>query len=522
MENKTIKNKFKISWGNDFLSRYYGISTSQEKLIKEMTLRVHGNVDKVLVRKLEKLIEKNPNVPQLKNFLSVASFKLGSYKRANEINDWMLQEHPNYLTAKINAANHFFHIGEPDKALSYLGENLDLKELYPERDEFHFTEVLSYYQATVMYAIAKGDESLARNRFDFLKSFDEENPRLEDLEIELDRLKWRKKSESYDTQAEVFGDIIGVEPEMTDVEEAPKFHHEEILQLYSIGFKDSEVVLNELLGLPRETLIQDLELVLEDAVIRYCYFLGHEWSVKTHSFLMHAIFLLMEVRSEESLPKLLDVLSYNEEFIEFYVGEFVKDSLCFVIYQIGKNQIHLLEEFLLKPEVYTYVKTSVSEVLVQVGTNFPTRKQEIVNVFEKVYTAYINANEGDFFIDTDFLELSIEDVANHNLIELLPVIEKLYQKEYIYIEMEDNFKAFQESIMSVDKGIMINLMSLSEIYNNTYFEEESENNLGMPNFQAVTPSKTKIIQMPISSVKVNRNDPCTCGSGKKYKKCCGS
>ncbi|WP_027182820.1 YchJ family protein [Desulfovibrio inopinatus] len=26
---------------------------------------------------------------------------------------------------------------------------------------------------------------------------------------------------------------------------------------------------------------------------------------------------------------------------------------------------------------------------------------------------------------------------------------------------------------------------------------------------------------PVSSVKVGRNDPCPCGSGKKYKKCCG-
>nr|WP_245203734.1 SEC-C metal-binding domain-containing protein [Ammoniphilus resinae] len=25
-----------------------------------------------------------------------------------------------------------------------------------------------------------------------------------------------------------------------------------------------------------------------------------------------------------------------------------------------------------------------------------------------------------------------------------------------------------------------------------------------------------------SKPKVGRNDPCTCGSGKKYKKCCGA
>ena len=26
---------------------------------------------------------------------------------------------------------------------------------------------------------------------------------------------------------------------------------------------------------------------------------------------------------------------------------------------------------------------------------------------------------------------------------------------------------------------------------------------------------------PVASVKVGRNEPCTCGSGQKYKKCCG-
>ena len=29
-------------------------------------------------------------------------------------------------------------------------------------------------------------------------------------------------------------------------------------------------------------------------------------------------------------------------------------------------------------------------------------------------------------------------------------------------------------------------------------------------------------QRPLVSAKVGRNDPCSCGSGKKYKKCCGN
>jgi len=32
----------------------------------------------------------------------------------------------------------------------------------------------------------------------------------------------------------------------------------------------------------------------------------------------------------------------------------------------------------------------------------------------------------------------------------------------------------------------------------------------------------KVVEMPTRRAKVGRNDHCPCGSGKKYKKCCGS
>lgn len=30
-----------------------------------------------------------------------------------------------------------------------------------------------------------------------------------------------------------------------------------------------------------------------------------------------------------------------------------------------------------------------------------------------------------------------------------------------------------------------------------------------------------VVNIPIKMIKIGRNDPCPCGSGKKYKKCCG-
>jgi len=35
------------------------------------------------------------------------------------------------------------------------------------------------------------------------------------------------------------------------------------------------------------------------------------------------------------------------------------------------------------------------------------------------------------------------------------------------------------------------------------------------------PKKAPAVNTPVKVIKVGRNDPCPCGSGKKYKKCCG-
>lgn len=39
--------------------------------------------------------------------------------------------------------------------------------------------------------------------------------------------------------------------------------------------------------------------------------------------------------------------------------------------------------------------------------------------------------------------------------------------------------------------------------------------------QALMGAKQLASRTPVTSTKVGRNDPCPCGSGKKYKKCCG-
>lgn len=70
-------------------------------------------------------------------------------------------------------------------------------------------------------------------------------------------------------------------------------------------------------------------------------------------------------------------------------------------------------------------------------------------------------------------------------------------------------------------------MIIENILNDTWW---NENSIGLNNSQKqeliycervllkelIKKSKT------IISIKIGRNDPCSCGSGKKFKKCCGN
>jgi preprotein translocase subunit SecA len=50
--------------------------------------------------------------------------------------------------------------------------------------------------------------------------------------------------------------------------------------------------------------------------------------------------------------------------------------------------------------------------------------------------------------------------------------------------------------------------------------KEGQENKINPNFGGGEKENKKVKVSDIS--KIGRNDPCPCGSGKKYKKCCGA
>ncbi|MBF0226475.1 MAG: preprotein translocase subunit SecA [Desulfobacterales bacterium] len=96
------------------------------------------------------------------------------------------------------------------------------------------------------------------------------------------------------------------------------------------------------------------------------------------------------------------------------------------------------------------------------------------------------------------------------------------QQNPLLVYKKEGFMMFQDMIFRIKKEIVnilfkIKIRTDSEI---SSLRKESNNDKLVFSHGDAPPPKKKPVQR--STQKIGRNEPCTCGSGKKYKKCCGA
>ena len=503
----------------------------QESLFPEI---FEGKGSKKTSDTIIKLIEKYPDNPQLKNYLSIAYKNNGNYKKAVEVNHWIEAEHPNYLFGKLNRAAEYYEKGDYEKMPEVLGELMEIKGLYPERDLFHLAEVTGFYKIAILYFIAIDDLEAAISRFEIMIEIAPDHPDTEFAELEIMNASMEKGFAGWDEDEKK---KIHVTPASNtlplQITEPPVFTNELIKQLYEYGLYIKPELLNKILALPRESLIADLELVLNDLLCRYEFFSEeiekNGWEEEEMNFSLHAFMLLAELRAEESLPKILEVLRQDEGFFDFWFGDHTTGTIWESLYYLGNQQLDVLKKFVQEPGVNTYAKTAVSRAITQIAYHQPERNEEIGQWYGEVLDFFVNSLPGDNVIDSDTIGLLICDVADLKYKTLLPQIKKLYEKEYVSLAVTGEYEEIEEDIAKPNKySQKEDILNIVDRYKNItnnwagYTEEDDEFDeddvFGDDDFDDY---EDLPLSEPIrTEPKVGRNEPCPCGSGKKYKKCC--
>lgn len=311
----------------------------------------------------------------------------------------------------------------------------------------------------------------------------------------------------------------------------PVFINPLIQELYKHDLRIDHNLVREILALPRETLIEDLHRVLYDSFERFHYFSEKiEWQNETHEFPLHALFLITELRDEQSLHVILDLLRQGEEYLEFWFNDYLTEEFWETIFWLGMNNLDELVSFMQEPGIYSYAKTEIAVAVSQIALYYPERRNEVISWFRSLFLYFLANQENEDLINVEMIGLLVCSVMDFHGSELREEIIAIYEnglawpgtagklstvlKELEMIPFPDDYKREMYSIFSRYDDIL----NTWTAYNNkedgeVKEEEEPDEPYSLPNIQFPSPS----IKL---NPKIGRNDPCPCGSGKKFKKCC--
>ena len=170
--------EYKITGDENFIRKLFPVPYELDVQLENLyLLALKGK--KSGIKKLTGFILKYPKVPALKNYLSVLYNNLNLPDKSYEVNHWTVAEHPDYLFGKLNLAAEYFFKEEYDRMPEVLGESMELKQLYPQRDTFHISEVVGFFKISILYFSAIGDLEQAEIRLDILKEIAPDSAELE-------------------------------------------------------------------------------------------------------------------------------------------------------------------------------------------------------------------------------------------------------------------------------------------------------------------------------------------------------
>jgi len=544
---------FKITDDTYYFDEKYGLT----KEIKDQLNAVYAEAfkgKKHTISHLERLCIKYPTIPYFKNLLGI-TFQAAGYKmKAEEIFKWTFKSHPEFLFARLNMAIIYLENGQVKKVPHLLGKSLNLGDLYPQRDEFHENEVLSYLQVAISYFLAIDDIQSAQKRMEMMDEIDPGAPLTYDASQEIMTYNMNSNIARFaaDEAKKIIVSDRGYRTETQTIQN-PQFTHPEVEQLYQFGFDIPEDIILELLELPNESLVRDLEMVIGDAINRYEFFKDEVnnsgWNDSEYTFSLHAVCLLAEIDSKKSLDTILELLRQGEEFLDFWYSYDLEIFLKYPIAKLALNNTEALEEFVKEPSNCAAARNIPVSALDIISSIDPDRRDQVSDIFKDLLQFHLDRPDDKRVIDSEFLSYLVWSCIDIGEEKLLPFIKSLFERDLILETMVGNYTDVAESLKkntpyyeSFHYSIMDHYDHLEDIFmadremhtdDGDFFNDNLFESLFFDSFNDFFPDfendslydydyddRRPILPEHNPYKDTGRNDPCPCGSGRKFKKCC--
>lgn len=311
------------------------------------------------------------------------------------------------------------------------------------------------------------------------------------------------------------------------------------LDLYSKDITDCEETLRLILAHPRDQVIEDLHRIIENSIQYQDIYINELHKdeltdankVANFPFALHAVYLLGELKSENSLEHFFHILSQTDDYIHTFFGmDIVNEAIWEPIYRLANHKLDAFRPFLFRPDISYLRKTIFLDVAKQVYWHQPGRREEVKQWYITLLRDSFNRAENGELSDPDFMGNIIWDILDLQIVEAKSLIGQAYDKKMVSIQFCGTKEAVLKELGTTDpvmqKRPVLDIFQRYKVFSQEIAEpvETYKSNLNQPSGPPLyepdaswTSSKSTPYR---KKPEPGRNDPCPCGSGKKYKKCC--
>lgn len=229
----------------------------------------------------------------------------------------------------------------------------------------------------------------------------------------------------------------------------------------------------------------------------------------------YAIYLLGEFKDRDFFPKLIEFATLPGDELDYLIGDVVTAGLKDILYNTYNGDMELLKKTALNSNVDEYVRSGLLDVMGQLYFDGSLDEEEWKAFIKQgVYSgeeySYFYNGLGNAICQCHFVDMlsELRYMLDNDLMD-----EMFFGK---YDSCVDNMFEYREYD---DKFCISPINTINMLKHWAMFQDESskeDEEKRMKEFKKYLTMESRKSSNP----KVGRNDPCPCGSGKKYKFCC--
>jgi len=261
----------------------------------------------------------------------------------------------------------------------------------------------------------------------------------------------------------------------------------------------------------KEKIVPELLKILENAE-KNIHQIEEQPNYMAH---IYAMFLLAQFREKRAYPLIVNLFSHPGDTSDNIAGDFICEDLHRVLASVGHGDTTLIKQLIENRDADEYVRDAGLRALLVLVVNGKKTREEVMDYYKSLFREKLEREHSMVWngLISCCCDLYPEDVYED--------IKKAYEEflvDPIFITLND-----VKDILNKGEDKMLNRLKNDVHYK--FIDDTISEMEWWACFQPKKKVKTKPfkqLEKKSKRKKIGRNDPCPCGSGKKYKKCCGS